>query len=515
MLLPLCLILFGWSLLGGRPLTMHEAVLPQTAREMLANGDWTTPTSGGRPWLERPPLPQWIVATAMWMTGRNDAEWTVRLPSILVATAIVLLTAWISGVFFGSEVGMRSGLLLATSFEFVSYAWLAEQDIYLCLLTTATMAMFVRLEFVVPSNDSTSGFFGGRSWGHAAFFVLLGATNLAKGLLFGMAMVGIPIAAYLIFVRRSHLKQFMWIWGWLLTIAVGVAWPIAAWQRFPDVLDLWRFDHVGRLDGSYTAINEPWWYYGPALASALAPWSLAALGGIAYLIRNRYGWIPADESSSREARGLCACWAFGPLVVFSFAAGKHHHYLLPILPAWAMLATLGFRRFAAWVRARGVQASGKRRTLAIVMAATAIIYMTIYTKALPASDQCVEDTAFLKSIAADTQSAGPIFVNADIGSMDCFRMLFYLRNRGQLIHNLDYLLDERLRANSVCVLTRAADLEKLQALGQVRTLATSERSRRENSPLDRFTLFEVRFRNDLARREMPHRISPMQAMGRK
>ena len=55
-----CLLFFGFSLIGGRPLSMHEGVLPQSAREMLADHDWVIPKNGGRPWLESPPLPQWV-----------------------------------------------------------------------------------------------------------------------------------------------------------------------------------------------------------------------------------------------------------------------------------------------------------------------------------------------------------------------------------------------------------------------------------------------------------------------
>jgi 4-amino-4-deoxy-L-arabinose transferase-like glycosyltransferase len=54
-----CLAFFGFSLVGGRPLTMHEGVLPQSAREMARDHDWVVPKNGGRPWLESPPLPQW------------------------------------------------------------------------------------------------------------------------------------------------------------------------------------------------------------------------------------------------------------------------------------------------------------------------------------------------------------------------------------------------------------------------------------------------------------------------
>ena len=43
-------------------LTYHEAFVAQGAREILNSGNWAYPTIGGLPWLEKPPLPWWLVA---------------------------------------------------------------------------------------------------------------------------------------------------------------------------------------------------------------------------------------------------------------------------------------------------------------------------------------------------------------------------------------------------------------------------------------------------------------------
>ena len=58
----------------------HEAFVAQGAREILASGDWGQPTIGGLPWLEKPPLPWWLVATLGWCNGGVN-ETVARLPS--------------------------------------------------------------------------------------------------------------------------------------------------------------------------------------------------------------------------------------------------------------------------------------------------------------------------------------------------------------------------------------------------------------------------------------------------
>jgi len=73
---------------------MHEARLPELAREIVqGKSNWLLPLSGGRPWLERPPLPHWYTAGSMWLFGQTHTEWVARLPAALMGTILVLLGA--------------------------------------------------------------------------------------------------------------------------------------------------------------------------------------------------------------------------------------------------------------------------------------------------------------------------------------------------------------------------------------------------------------------------------------
>ena len=119
-------------MVGGRPLSLHEGILPQTSCEMLEDRDWIVPKSGGRLWLEKPPLPQWMTVVVAGVVGRCDREWVVRLLPALIGTGVVLLLSWMSTIWFGGTIGLLSGFILATMFEFTRYARLAEADIFLC-----------------------------------------------------------------------------------------------------------------------------------------------------------------------------------------------------------------------------------------------------------------------------------------------------------------------------------------------------------------------------------------------
>src|SRR5689334_13249081 len=55
-----CALVCGFALWFDRTLSSHETVGCVNIREMRADGDWVIPHYGGRPWLERPPLPFWL-----------------------------------------------------------------------------------------------------------------------------------------------------------------------------------------------------------------------------------------------------------------------------------------------------------------------------------------------------------------------------------------------------------------------------------------------------------------------
>src|SRR4051794_41231846 len=76
----LALLTRGTALGRSGRLTYHEAIVAQGAREMLARGDLLVPTIGGRPWLEKPPLAHWLVASAGWAAGGVDQA-VARVPS--------------------------------------------------------------------------------------------------------------------------------------------------------------------------------------------------------------------------------------------------------------------------------------------------------------------------------------------------------------------------------------------------------------------------------------------------
>src|SRR5947208_5652506 len=90
-LLGVTVLSLGYPLVHPRTLTSHETTHCQNVVEMLASGDWIIPTYGGRPWLERPPLPHWCTGTFALAFGTGERG--MEVASILAGTVCLLLTA--------------------------------------------------------------------------------------------------------------------------------------------------------------------------------------------------------------------------------------------------------------------------------------------------------------------------------------------------------------------------------------------------------------------------------------
>ena len=210
-----CLVLFSFPLFNNRVLTTHETVHCQNVREMMQGGDWIIPHYGGRVWMERPPLPFWI--TAIFVEAFGDNPLAYRLAPLVMAWWCVLLVGWMASVWYGRGIGLASGLILATMREFTHYSTGAEADMFLCAIVTSALALFVYLEFVRrPAEAENVDFMGTRPWPVLAFFLVLGLTNLAKGLFFGSLFVCLPGAVFLLWnADLRAMRRYLWLPGWL------------------------------------------------------------------------------------------------------------------------------------------------------------------------------------------------------------------------------------------------------------------------------------------------------------
>lgn len=324
--------LIAWHLGTARTLTSHEAPVVQGAIEMLESGHWLAPTLCGEPWLEKPPLAHWAIAALGWLCGGIN-EGVARIPSGLCGVLGLLLLASLAARQRGRDFGLLVGLILSTSVWFITYSRLAEADIYLWLLTTACLCVFFRHGAALDDQPTNAS----RSQSHL-FFVLLGLTNLAKGVLFGAALVLAVCVCWALTRRSRRVWRFLCNpAGWALFLALGAAWPLLVMQMHPEAIATWWEHSLGRAAHGLT-FSQPPWYYANTLPWQVLPWTLAMMPALwASLKRARAG-----AGSDR----MLWIYLLVPALLLSCSRGKHHHYLIHALPPCAFWAAEGLQWWA-------------------------------------------------------------------------------------------------------------------------------------------------------------------------
>lgn len=321
--------------LGAYPLMdTTEARYAEIARKMLETGDWLMPQFDyGVPFWGKPPLSTWLSAASMALLGVN--EFAARVPSFLLLVACGALVHALAALRGGRDQALWTVALYAsTGLVFVAAGGVMT-DPALVFGTTLSMAGFW-IAVNGPERD--------RRLAGAAFFAGLVVGLLAKGPVAAI-LVFVPVGGWTLWTRfwRAAWQRLPWFLGSALTAVITVSWYWAAERASPGFLDYfligehwsrfvepgWKGDLYGTAHSRVRGMIWPFW-----VAAAL-PWSVGALG---FLVR-------AATRHRREARALLAdgwcryltLWAVTPMLFFTPAGNILITYVLPGLPAFALL----------------------------------------------------------------------------------------------------------------------------------------------------------------------------------
>lgn len=456
---------------GSGRLTYHEAFVAQAAREMIASGDVLTPTVGGLPWLEKPPLAIWLVALlGKGMGGVTEA--VARAPSAVAAALLAVGVALLAARRFGPSVGLLAGLIQATTVWTVVRGRLAEADMELACLVTWTLVAFDHLRAgPEPLKRWRWGFFTG-----------LGMTCLSKGVGFGATLVLAVVAATIAWDRdREALRRLRSARGWILAGVLGLTWPVLAALRHPSALSLWFLHVSDRLAARPEHFaGQTWWQYTPALLTMLLPWTPLVLTG---------AWRSLPGAVGRESRGrgdrLLWAWTVMPLVLLGLATVKNAHYAIHALPPCSVWAAQGLLRLGGRLQsARGWSPTRVRRVAWVAFGSLGLAYAVGFAALGPSIDRRGVEWAFYQDAAKHLRPGEPVALlyhvpdwdrtpyETPFGSFphDWAVRLYYLDHPASCRFGLDELAPE-LASADFAVIGREADLPGLAKLGRVETLA--------------------------------------------
>jgi hypothetical protein len=151
LLTALWLVLFFASLFAPPVLDDADGTHANAARQMAFSGDWVTLRVNNVRYLEKAPLPYWIVAVSIRAFGVN--AFAVHLPQALCVLLLMLLGVRWARQAFGERAALYTGLAVLTSAGVFLFTRVFLPDVLLSLLLAA--ALYCLLQSLNPSQQKT------------------------------------------------------------------------------------------------------------------------------------------------------------------------------------------------------------------------------------------------------------------------------------------------------------------------------------------------------------------------
>ena len=325
-LLALALLLIATGIGLRDPWPADEPRFALVARDMVATGDWLLPRVGGQPYADKPPLFFWLIALGLELT--HSLRVAFLLPSFLAAFGCVVLVYDLGRRLWNREAGLAGALALLFTVQFVWQARQAQIDATLCFWTTLSLYGLLRHLLLGPSwRWYTIG------WAAAGLGVI------TKGVGFLPLLVLVPFAILRDAKwqpRKAAGGGARWLLGPLAFLAAISIWlvPMLLAATNDPTLATYRddilFNQTVKRYGNAWHHREPFYYFLvdviPGLwlpLTLLVPWLFSH-------------WRNALRSFDLRI-ALLASWIVLVVLFFTLSTGKRGVYVLPAVPAFALL----------------------------------------------------------------------------------------------------------------------------------------------------------------------------------
>jgi 4-amino-4-deoxy-L-arabinose transferase-like glycosyltransferase len=349
-----------------------DATHAQAAQHIATSGDWVTMYVNGIRYLEKPPLPYWIVAVDYRVFGYN--VFATHLPMALA----VLGCAWIAWTWsrraWGDRAAFYAALAMLTSIGvFLFTRTLIPESLLTFFLLLSLYSFLTGIEDRKPARFYIA-------------YASLAIALLAKGLVAPIFFVAAVVPYLVVTGDWKKWRQFHLFTGLLVFLAIGAPWHILAGLANPGhgnpvgnvpspghVHGFFYFyfinEHFLRFLGTrfpHDYNRQPWYVYWLGQLIWLFPWSLFLPVVIRRAWRNRHLFysdlsydatntiqfldpkLTAYESSALAARlrfrartSLLLALYAGFILIFFAISTNQEYYTWPLYPAILMLIAGG------------------------------------------------------------------------------------------------------------------------------------------------------------------------------
>ena len=294
--------------LGGFPLLdADEGRNAEVGREMAATNDYVMPRLDGLPYLDKPVV--YFAAEAALMEVLGPTALAARLPAYLFTLATAALLFWFVRRLWGGDTPYVAAIVFLSMPLTIAFARTVIFDSALTFFCVAAL-----IGFYLAIEE------GALRWAVVAW-VAMGLGMITKGpvTLLLVLFVALPYAFY-----RKRVRALFPLLGILAFAAIIAPWVWGVTRVVPEFL---RYvlvtETVERMATKALKRTGPPWYFIPYLIGGAVPWSLIAL----------FNW---KRVKRRELLYL-GLWILIPFVFFSLNQSKRPQYILPLLPALALI----------------------------------------------------------------------------------------------------------------------------------------------------------------------------------
>jgi 4-amino-4-deoxy-L-arabinose transferase-like glycosyltransferase len=332
-----CAFLFFYGMGAFGLIGADEPRYAQVAREMLERRDWITPVLNGRPWLEKPPLYYWQAMAVYSILGVSDTA--ARMPAAIDATLLVV-AVYLFFLKFRPGVEIDAALITASSAGVIGYARAASMDMPLAASFGVGMLAWWAWRESLQETEKRIYL--------ALFYLCMALGMLAKGPVAPFLAAAILVVFALATKELRLIVRTIWLPGLFVFCAIALPWYALVEMRNPQFFREFILEHnLARFSTNLYHHPEPFWYYLLVMAAALLPWVIFVIAALSQSLRvwwTQRSSVPSEPDPELQFSIFAICWLVLPVVFFSISQSKLPGYILPAVPAGAVLLADYLRR---------------------------------------------------------------------------------------------------------------------------------------------------------------------------
>ena len=299
-----------------------------TAKEMVQSKDWISPQIYGKYWYDKPVFFYWQTAAAFKLFGFT--EFAARFWPAVMGILSVLLMFWFGKKLLDDKrIGLISGLILATSLEFIIIAKFVITDMMLFFFFNGALACFLLAYRGGPKAKNY----------YYLFYLLCALATLTKGPI-GFLLPGLIVFLFLCWTRNwAELKEMKIIPGFILFLITAAPWYCAMYFKHGRdfVLTFFGVHNYLRATVSEHPRDNVFYYYFLILLVGFFPWVAFLPQTIKNLWSKGKGWLKRDFETK-----FLITWIVVVFMFFELIATKYSTYTFEILFPLSLLVAKFF-----------------------------------------------------------------------------------------------------------------------------------------------------------------------------